>query len=611
MSLAGGVFTAMWTAVSGADRYEVQHRIAGGAWTPLAAVTVVSATYAPAGGTTCGTTYEFRARSHGDGLTHVTYWGTESAAVSVMSEACNEPPAFDPASYEFEVAENAAVDAEAGTVSATDPDDDALTYAITVGDPKGQFAVDGAGVVTVAAALDHETDPSYTLTVEADDQRGGTAEATVTVTVTDVAEDAPPAPGSLSVALSNDVFTLTWDAVTGASAYEAQHTTDAADAATVTWTALAETAALTQTYSPADGAACGTVYRFRVRAYGDGVAYTAMWGSESAAEPLDTGNCPPQFGRDSYDFFIRDTAAADSAVGRVTATAPDDGDTVTYAITAGNDAGKFAVNNGTGRLTVAGTDAFNLAATPSYTLTVEARDGNGGTAMARVTVALTLAACANGTVVPQSAQQPRLVRDCSVLLTAKDALRGTAALNWSADTPIVDWVGVRRWGTDLQYVRTLALTDLGLNGTIPAALGSLEDLEQLYLFNNQLTGSIPVEFEDLRNLHILSLYDNDLTGEIPAELGKLTRLRQLLLDGNQLTGALPEELGDLAQLEALRVPDNQLTGAIPAELADLPNLNHLFLEGNSFTGCIPQGLRDVDNHDLDRLGLADCSPPAP
>ena len=94
--LAGGVFTAMWTAVSGADRYEVQHRVAGGAWTPLAAVTGVNATYAPEGGPVCGTTYEFRARSHGDGLTHVTYWGTESAAEPVTTDACNRDPVFDP-----------------------------------------------------------------------------------------------------------------------------------------------------------------------------------------------------------------------------------------------------------------------------------------------------------------------------------------------------------------------------------------------------------------------------------------------------------------------------------------------------------------------------------
>ena len=35
-----------------------------------------------------------------------------------------------------------------------------------------------------------------------------------------------------------------------------------------------------------------------------------------------------------------------------------------------------------------------------------------------------------------------LVSDCGMLLAARDTLAGTAALNWSADTPIADWTGV-------------------------------------------------------------------------------------------------------------------------------------------------------------------------
>jgi hypothetical protein len=32
--------------------------------------------------------------------------------------------------------------------------------------------------------------------------------------------------------------------------------------------------------------------------------------------------------------------------------------------------------------------------------------------------------------------------DCGMLLAARDTLAGTASLNWSADTPIADWTGV-------------------------------------------------------------------------------------------------------------------------------------------------------------------------
>ena len=88
-------------------------------------------------------------------------------------------------------------------------------------------------------------------------------------------EDCPagvvPAPTGLGASLAEGIFTLTWDAVTGAGLYEAQHTTDAADAASVTWTALEAVTATSQTYTPEDSSPCSVAYRFRVRARGDGM----------------------------------------------------------------------------------------------------------------------------------------------------------------------------------------------------------------------------------------------------------------------------------------------------------------------------------------------------
>ena len=71
------------------------------------------------------------------------------------------------------------------------------------------------------------------------------------------------------------------------------------------------------------------------------------------------------------------TAAATSVA---TASATDaDGDAVTYAITAGNDAGHFAIDPTTGEITLA-TDAPEVTATGEvFTLTVEASDGTNAT----------------------------------------------------------------------------------------------------------------------------------------------------------------------------------------------------------------------------------------
>ena len=151
-----------------------------------------------------------------------------------------------------------------------------------------------------------------------------------------------------------------------------------------------------------------------------------------------------------------------------------------------------------------------------------------------------------------------LVSDCGMLLAARDTLAGTASLNWSADTPIADWTGVVLGGTHGR-VTELDLGALGLNGRIPTELGSLANLEWLYL------------------------------------------------SGNQLTGEIPPELGGLSNLQSLDLSDNRLTGSIAKELENLSNLQDLYLGGNLLTGCVPDGLRDVPNNDFVRLGLPFCS----
>ena len=443
--------------------------------------------------------------------------------------------------------------------------------------------------------------------------------------------DLPPAPRGLTAREPGREFiALGWDQVDGAAFYRVEYraagsggewTTDAEDIVTPEHTV--------------EGLACETTHELRVSAHGDGVAYVADWGPWSPAASETTGPCnlPPAFAAASYSFSVSDGAESGVAVGMVSAADPDTGDTVSYSVTGGNEKGKFAIDGSTGEITVAG--ALDYAATPSYTLTVEARDGNGGAATAAVAVSLTLAECSNGVAVTRPEENPGLVRDCSVLLTARDALAGGGvALDWSAGKSITRWQGVIVGRDPSPHLRHLLLADIGLTGSIPAALGGLEDLrrldldgneltggiprelagladlEYLYLYDNLLTGGIPSELGELTNLKVLFLSGNTLTGEIPPELAGLSSLGELVLDGNMLTGGLPPRLGGMASLEELWVRDNLLTGEIPPELEDLANLDHLYLEGNGLTGCIPPGLRDVENNDLDLLGLAYCDPPA-
>ena len=215
VSLTGGTFTAMWSVVSGASRYELQDRTdgPGGEWTRVGTTTSATLAYSPAGGSECGTTYDFRVRSYGDASTYAAGWSVESEVESVTTDECNSPPEFAMSTYSFMVPEDATTGSTVGTVSATDPNEsDTVSYAITVGNAAGKFdVVTSTGAVTVAAALDHETVSSYTLMVEASDGRGGSATTTVEIAVTDVLE-VPPAPQSLRATSTASSVTLEWDA---------------------------------------------------------------------------------------------------------------------------------------------------------------------------------------------------------------------------------------------------------------------------------------------------------------------------------------------------------------------------------------------------------------
>ena len=89
-----------------------------------------------------------------------------------------------------------------------------------------------------------------------------------------------------------------------------------------------------------------------------------------------------------------------------------------------------------------------------------------------------------------------LVFECAVLLAARDTLAGTATLNWSADTPVAQWDGVKLGETPNRLTR-IVLHNKGLNGTVPESLGRLSRLTYLNLSTNELTGEIPDELGNL------------------------------------------------------------------------------------------------------------------
>ena len=249
--------------------------------------------------------------------------------------------------------------------------------------------------------------------------------------------------------------------------------------------------------------------------------------------------------------------------------------------------------------------------------------------------------CSNGTAVPNPASNAGLVADCSALLRAKDALRGTATLNWSATRAIASWDGVGLTASDPRRVSSLGSGGKTLNGSIPPGLGGLSALTSMDLAGNQLTGEIPAELGNLSGLTYLKLSHNKLSGEIPASLGNLSSLEKMYLGNNDLTGPIPDLsriaplhvlilrnsklsgeipawLGGMTHLKRLVLKGNQLTGDIPHEIGRLPDGRmglaggdgEIRLSGNGLTGCIPPSLYTVPIRDFNLLSLSPCPLPA-
>ncbi len=113
--------------------------------------------------------------------------------IIVTVELTNLPPVI--VDQEFEVDENSADGTVVGTLTASDPDNDPLTFSITAGNTAAAFAItNNSGDLTVdnSSALDFETTPSFLLTVSVDDGNGETDEAFITINLRDVEVEKEP-----------------------------------------------------------------------------------------------------------------------------------------------------------------------------------------------------------------------------------------------------------------------------------------------------------------------------------------------------------------------------------------------------------------------------------
>ena len=123
-----------------------------------------------------------------------------SGTGSPDADPANNAPTFSGGPRTFSVAENTpAGENIRGPVTATDPDRDSLAYSLEGTDAVSFYIDPATGQIQTSGPLNHEEKPSHSVTVKADDARGGMATVSVTINVTDVPGEAPEKPDTPTV----------------------------------------------------------------------------------------------------------------------------------------------------------------------------------------------------------------------------------------------------------------------------------------------------------------------------------------------------------------------------------------------------------------------------
>ncbi|KAL1307811.1 hypothetical protein AAHE18_17G060200 [Arachis hypogaea] len=150
----------------------------------------------------------------------------------------------------------------------------------------------------------------------------------------------------------------------------------------------------------------------------------------------------------------------------------------------------------------------------------------------------------------------------------------------------------------------------------PRFLGSIQDLHELDLSDNQIDGVIPkwfndnllykwkrADFIDLsfnklqgdlpippNGTYYFSVSNNNFTGGISSTICNASSLNVLILSHNNLTGNIPQCLGSFPSLLVLDLQINNFYGSIPGNFSKNNDFETIKLNGNQFEGPIPQSL---------------------
>ena len=290
------------------------------------------------------------------------------------------------------VAENTPADADIGEpVAASDFNRDTLTYSLR-GTAADLFDIDASsGQLLTKAALDYETEASYSVIVAVSDGKsssGGSSNSnddyiTVTITVTNEDED-----GTVALSLSDpDVDVPLTAALTDPDGGVVRVVWSWARSADQTaWTAIRGAASAAYTPVAADKGS----YLRATASYTD--AQGPRKSAQAATDAAVPSNAAPEFTGvqdGAIQRSVAENTGAGEAVGAPVMATDAEDDAVTYAL-GGADADLFTIDEDTGQIRVgAGTTLDYEADKNVYEVVVTATDSLGASATVAVAIAVT------------------------------------------------------------------------------------------------------------------------------------------------------------------------------------------------------------------------------
>lgn len=135
---------------------------------------------------------------------------------------------------------------------------------------------------------------------------------------------------------------------------------------------------------------------------------------------------------------------------------------------------------------------------------------------------------------------------------------------------------------------------------LPQRILELNNLEELYLSDNQLSNLPDSMIFKLRKLRVLDLSNNNFQ-QVPAQVAKMSSLNYLNLSANRLS-QLPNDFTSLSELKILDIRKNAFR-ELPQVVFNLNNLRFLYIQGISLSN-FPADFSRLNR--LQRLTLDAC-----